>query len=215
MKVKDVVDFKKIKDRLSRQKNRKEARWISSRLAPKGNPDLSQILWEINCQKYIEASNEEMVSYLYNRLVRVHELERGMLPVIYAINKNFKKENSFYLIPNGSYHSEDIITFQSCTGHLVGEPQTGKNMGTIKYPFIAFVPEAEKNKRFNDLWNLCKKTEYHHKKYDEKAHAVGVIARRTVFTGDVRQFWHDVIDLINEYNRESILDHDLAEVIRP
>ena len=93
MKISNIVNFEKIEKRLKDTGSKERAGKTIEYLTPNEDYSLDEITWGVDVEKFIGVSVEEMISSLYERLVPVHQLERGMLPVIYAINNQVFEDN--------------------------------------------------------------------------------------------------------------------------
>ena len=213
MKLSDIVDFEPIKKKLSKKKDKEIIERTIECVFPSEDLDLNYALWGIDCEKYINASNEEMINFLYQRLVPAHQLERGMLALIYAINQNLQT-NQFRKNRNGVYQSSGMITMQSCIGHLLTEPQTGIDIGILKRPFIQFFSVNEiassNRRKYQSLLKTFKKTPY----YNPTPKVTLTELKSPI--KDIQTFWHDIIKIINQYNKQVSIDPAIViEAIRP
>lgn len=216
MKIFDVVDFDRIKNHLSRC-TKKRAKATLERLLPDQDMTLDEALWGVDMSNYTDIPADVMTAQMYERLVPVHMLERGMLPVIYAFNSKGFRRNTYIQSGHGDYlFSTDIITMMSCTGHRIGELQTGRDIGQVKSGFIEFYlpPKAPKRqaKECGAVVNLFRDKSYLF--YDGRTDTDKLFQIELTDEG-CREFWNDVIETIGEYNSEVGLKNSLVDEIRP
>jgi len=205
MIISDIVDIKAI-EALIAQGTHKGKRDRTRAQIPDSMP-LDQALRGVTTE-YAEVPNVEMARYLYEHLVPVHGLESGLLPIMYAFNIPYQGnpelgDDYFF------YTASDIVTNQSCKGHLPHEESEGRDLPRSKSPFIAFdegKPEHEYFKNHLPVliyypWSQIRMP-WCHETFDP-----------SMFIDEVRQFWHDVIDdLKQQYNFQ--IKHDLVKEIR-
>lgn len=192
---------------------------------------LDEVIQGFNVEKFVESvSPEKMVRDLYLRLVPVHELERGLLPIMYSMNQPFFEDNQPTQNGSGLYHSPDIITTWSCAGHLPGEPHAGKHAETRKMPSIGVLDRTDirpdKAKEYALLMRyLIEKgftvgTSYVAPQLSPKGNQISLRGFKSggtdrEFIDSIRQYWRDIIDVLNLFNPNIQIDPAMVDAIRP
>ncbi|MBU0616026.1 MAG: hypothetical protein KJ601_08110 [Nanoarchaeota archaeon] len=206
MQIGQLVDLQAIEALLAHGTNPKK-RQSTRALIPDEMP-LEQALRGVT-EEYAGIPNEEMAKHLYERLVPVHYIETGLVPIIYAFNIRYHGSNQLIDDWMSFYRSSDIITMQSCSGHLENEQSTGRTVPWAKAPFIAFDHDRPELQRFQSY--AAQVEDY---PFPMIMMRVNCVPDADSFVHQLREFWHNVIDDLNAYTPINI-KHDLVDEIRP
>lgn len=223
--VRDLVDFEGLLKRIWAVDCSESSKELAKNIMIPENPKISieDALRRVDYTEYVKGvSNELMVKELYERLVSVHQLERGMVGPIYVVNRQFRNDNTFYKCLDG-ITSSDNVTYQSCAGHLSGEPQIGRDMGFTKTPFVAFLREEDiipRNKgQYTGLIESLKRGKGLNFNEGEsclpKAYRQIGSVDEDIIISEIRDFWKSFLGRLNEDYGEQTFDLGLADVIRP
>lgn len=221
--LRDLVDFDKVSEGLGNvgsHKAREMAREVV--ISRARELTLNDALRGVDYTNYVRGiSNASMAKELYERLVPVHDIEKGVVAPVYFVNQPFMENGKFCERIDGIY-SSDIITYWSCAGHLPGEPQTGRDTGRIKPPCMFFFSgwdlKGKDKEEYGRMLNLLRRGKYD--VTEMGGFGVGVCGKISSDNEDeviaqMQDFWRSFLGDLNEHHKRNIFDLRLAEVIRP